>query len=173
MSITIQIVILIVMIGFTPVFMYPTTTPHNTTRNGSYSTPSNYYIISTFLIVIIILILLYFCFSDASRHTMFALLYWVFLLIVKILMFIPAILILLYCYIYKAFVFIGKKINSKLHIDAEVELQNSVVIINTDATTDTNTDTTIDTTIDTITETIGFILYCYSCSGLMYPFSRH
>ena len=169
MRYTIQNVILILIIGFIDevISEKPTTIPRNTTRNGSYASPSNFYIISVVLIGIILLILFYFCINDTTRHAMIALLYWVFLLIVKIIMFIPAILALLYCYIYKAFVFICKKIKNKLQI--EVELQNSVVDFNTGVTTDTSTDTTTDMT----TETIGFILYCYSCSGLMYPFSRN
>ena len=181
MSITIQNVILLLITVFISQVIAKKTTvaPYNTTHIDSYPTPSKYYIISTILIIIIILILVYFCCSDTSRHIMIALLHWFIFMLIKIIMFVPAILILLYCYIYKAFVFIGNKLKNKQKI--EIELHTSVVINNTDTTTNTTTDTTTNTTTDTftdmptdmITETIGFILYCYSYSGLIYPFSRN
>ena len=174
MSSTIQHVLLILTTIITLVDMkHTTTTRPNTTRTGSYSTPSNFYIISAVLIGIIVLILIYLCINDDSRHIMSAILYWLLFLLVKIIMFIPAIVVLLYCYIYKGFVFIGKKIQKQPKID--IELQTSVVIDTTAAAT-TNT-TSAATTSDTITDTIGFILYCYSWtvpgSGTIDPFSRN
>ena len=125
-----------------------------TIRISSFGSPSNAYIISVVLIGIIILILMYFCISDNSRNVMLTLFYWFCLLIIKIIMLVPALLALLYCYTYKAFVFIGHKIKKKRRID--VVLHTIVNINNTDATT--------DDTPDTITDTIDFILKCYTCS---------
>jgi hypothetical protein len=178
MSSTIQHVLLILTTIITLVDMKHTTTRPNTTRTGSYSTPSNFYIISAVLIGIIVLILIYLCINDDSRHIMSAILYWLLFLLVKIIMFIPAIVVLLYCYIYKGFVFIGKKIQKQPKID--IELQTSVVIDTTAAATTNTTSaatTSAATTNDTITDTIGFILYCYSWtvpgSGTIDPFSRN
>ena len=171
MSSTIQLVILILTTIITPVDMKPTTTTRNITHTGSYAAPSNFYIISAVLIGIIVLILIYFCINDDSRHIMSVLLYWLFFLLVKIIMFIPAIVVLLYCYIYKGFVFIGKKIQKQPKI--EIELQTSVVVNATAATATSAATTAATATYDTITDTIGFILYCYSWTGLIDPFSRN
>ena len=137
-----------------------------TSHIGSYAAPSNAYIITVVLIGIIIIILMYFCISENSRNVMITLFYWFCLLILKIIMFVPALLALLYCYTYKAFIFISKKIKTNPRID--VVLHTIVVINNTDVSTDISSDTTIDmitdTPIDTITDTIRFILKCYTCS---------
>jgi len=113
-----------------------------TSRIGSYTAPSNAYIITVVLIGIIIIILMYFCISENSRNVMIVGFYWFCLLILKIILFVPALVVLLYCYIYKAFVFIGKKIKNKSKID--IYLQNSVVINNIDSITVVSTDASSD-----------------------------
>ena len=141
---------------------------HTTTsRIGLLSAPSTAYIITVILIGIIVVILMYFCISENSRNVMITLFYWFCLFIVKIIMFVPALLALLCCYSYKAFVFIGQKIKKKSRI--EVVLHTIVVINNTDSIIDdtpinSSADTTMNTPIDSITDTINFIIKCYSCS---------
>lgn len=155
----------------------------STSHIGLNRVPSNTYIISAVLISIIVMILLYFCMSENSRRVMFTLYWWFFFLIVKIVMLVPSILILLFCYIYKAGLFIRKKCKNRATI--EIVLQNVVVInnrdVSTDATTDVSTDVSTDVTTDvstdvvptdSITDSINYILKCYSCSGLLYPFSN-
>jgi len=129
-----------------------------TSHIGSYTAPNNAYIITVVLIGIIIIILMYFCISENSRNVMITLFYWFCALILKIIMLGPALLALLYCYTYKAFIFIRKKNKTNPRID--VVLQTIVVTNNTDVSTDISS----DTTIDMITYTIGFIVKCYTCS---------
>jgi hypothetical protein len=129
-------------------------TSTTTSRIGLLSAPSTAYIITVILIGIIVVILMYFCINDHTRHIMIKCSYFLFLLIIKIILFVPALLVLLYCYSYKTFVFIAKKFKKKSQID--VVLHTIVIINNTDSTTDTN--------IDKISYTINFILKCYSCS---------
>jgi hypothetical protein len=131
-----------------------------TSRIGSLGTPSNSYIMTVVFIGIIVLILMYFCISENSRNVMITLFYWLCLLIVKIIMLVPALLGLLYCYTYKAFVFIAQKIKKKPRI--EIVLHTIVVVPNTDSSTDVSIDTPINTPIDCITHTIDFILKCYT-----------
>ena len=135
------------------------TTLHTTTtsRFHTYTAPSTLYIISAILISIIVLILIYFCINDNTRHVIITGFYYLVLFLIKIILFVPALLVLLYCYIYKAFVFIGTKFKNKSKID--IYIQNNAVINNTDSNTDTDTDTDTDTT----TDTIKFILSCYTC----------
>jgi hypothetical protein len=142
----------------------------STSHIGLNRVPSNAYIISAVLISIIVMILLYFCMSENSRGVMFTLYWWLFALFVKIVMLVPSILILLFCYIYKAGSFIRKKMKNRAN--TEIVLENIVVINNTDVTTDTTTDTTTNVPVtDSITDHINYILKCYSCSGLLYLFS--
>ena len=142
-----------------------TTTTTHTTRTTlhiySYTTPSTLYIISVILITIIVLILMYFCINDNTRHVIITGFYYLVLFLIKIILFVPALLTLLYCYIYKAFVFIGIKFKNRSKID--IYIQKNAVINNTDSTTDIYTDTNTDTDTDTITDTINFILSCYTC----------
>ena len=143
----------------------------STSHIGLNRVPSNTYIISAVLISIIVMILLYFCMSENSRRVMFTFYWWFFFFLVKIVMVVPSIFALLTCYIYKAGSFIRKKFKNRATI--EIVLQNIVVINNTDVTTDATTDVATDVVpTDSITDTINFILKCYSCSGLLYPFSN-
>ena len=125
-----------------------------TSRISSLGTPSNAYIITVVLIGIIVLILMYFCISENSRNVMITLFYWFCALILKIIMIGPALLALLYCYTYKALLFIAHTIKKKPRIDVVL---HTIVIIN-------NTDSSTDVSIDSIADTIGFIIKCYSCS---------
>jgi hypothetical protein len=97
-------------------------------------------------------------------------LYWWFcFFLAKIVMLVPSILVLLYCYIYKSCLFIGEKYKNRQQID--VVLHDIIIVNNTDVVTDTTTDVTTDVTTDKITYIINFILKCYSWSSLLYPFS--
>jgi len=129
-----------------------------TSRIDLIAAPNTSYIITLVFIGIIVLILIYFGISENSRNIIIALFYWFCLLIVKIIMLVPSLLALLYCYTYKSLEFIAHKIKKKPKIN--IVLQNIVVIdISTDATTDVST----YTPIDNITDTINFILQSYSC----------
>ena len=145
----------------------------STSHIGLIKVPSNAYIISAVLISIIAIILMYFCISDNSRHVMIKLYWWFCFFLAKIVMLVPSILVLLYCYIYKSCLFIGAKYKNRKQID--IVFHNIVVVNNTDTNTDTTTDVTTDVSTDVstdkITYIINFILKCYSWSGLLYPFS--
>jgi hypothetical protein len=146
----------------------------STSHIGLIKVPSTAYIISAVLISIISIILMYFCISDNSRHVMIKLYWWFCFFLAKIVMLVPSILVLLYCYIYKSCLFISAKYKNRQQID--VVLHDIVVVNNTDVSTDTttdvSTDVTTDVTTDKITHIINYILKCYSWSGLLYPFSE-
>ena len=141
----------------------------STSHIGLIKVPSNAYIISAVLISIIAIILMYFCISDNSRHVMIKLYWWFCFFLAKIVMFVPSILVLLYCYIYKSCLFIGAKYKNRQQID--IVLHDIVISNNTNVATDTTTDVTTNAITDKITDIINYILKFYSWSRLLYPFS--